>query len=270
MTRAMAIFTHALRMLVFDAGTTLRVLLPALALVLGSAIIGAMLAPEALALFYDPSAPDSLPEPSMLPDPASVSALLVLGLVGLLGYALLAILWHRHVLLNGPERDGIRPGTGVVLGYIWRAILVGLVQFLVAIPIGLVLALMGGAAGAGGLSPTLVLAGVLAGILFLWVALRLGVVLPAAALGITMPLAEGWRVTAPLANTLWGVAALLAVLNALISLGAGLLLPAAPGVRLVVESAIYLAEGLVFISVLTTLYGHLVEGRPLDAASTGV
>ncbi|MFC6586772.1 hypothetical protein ACFQDZ_05685 [Sulfitobacter pacificus] len=41
------------------------------------------------------------------------------------------------------------------------------------------------------------------------------------------------------------------------------LLPVTGGLAILAHTIIYVVEGLVFISVLTTLYGHLVEGRSL-------
>jgi hypothetical protein len=105
--------------------------------------------------------------------------------------------------------------------------------------------------------------GILAGILFVWVALRLSVVLPAAALGNGMRIGESWAATAPVSNALWGVAVLLALLNVVISLITVAVLPDGLAIAMIVQTVIYIVEGLVFISVLTTLYGHLVEGRSL-------
>jgi len=118
--------------------------------------------------------------------------------------------------------------------------------------------------GLTGSSPAaLLLIGLVAGVAFLWLALRLSLVLPAAALGHVMSVRESWRATEPLAGTLWALAVLLAVVNTLLGVIASMLPPADPGLRLMLDSAIYLIEGLVFVSMLTTLYGHLVEGREL-------
>ncbi len=262
MNTAMAIISHAVRMLTYDTRTTLQILLPPLALVVGSAAAAAVLAPSALHLLYI-----QVPNED-LPTVASLAVLLGLGIIGLTGYALMAILWHRHVLLNGDARSAaLRPDVTTVFSYLWRATLVGLVQMLVSIPIAFAMALVGGAALSTGASPSLlifVVLGVLSGVLFLWVALRISVVLPAAAMDRKMRIAESWQITASAATPILGVALILALLNGVISLAATTLLPDAPGVRLVFETAIYALEGLVFISVLTTLYGHLVEGRPLD------
>ncbi|MGC1494249.1 MAG: hypothetical protein WA790_00460 [Sulfitobacter sp.] len=261
MNDAMAILAHALRMLVHEPGTTFRVITPALLLVLGSAIAAVVFASDAIVALQAAS------ETMVLPPASSILLLFGLGLAGLFGYALMAILWHRHVLLNGDARDSdLRPNSGVILGYIWRAIILGFVQFLVAIPIGMAIAILGGigAAFSGGVNVILfTIVGVAAGVVFIWVALRLSVVLPAASLGNIMRIGESWQVTAPAANALWGVAVLLAVINTILTFISTAIMPGDLGFSLVFQTVIYIIEGLVFVSVLTTLYGHLVEGRPL-------
>ena len=261
MNDAMAILAHALRMLVHEPGTTFRVITPALLLVLGSAIGAMVFASDAIVALQ------VVTETMEMPPASSILLLFGLGLIGLIGYALMAILWHRHVLLNGDARDtDLRPDTSVILGYIWRAIILGFVQFLVAIPIGMAIAILGGigAAFSGGANMILfTIVGVAAGVIFIWIGLRLSVVLPAAALGNLMRVGESWQVTAPVANALWGVAVLLAVINTILTFVSTAILPGDPALSLVFQTIIYIVEGLVFVSVLTTLYGHLVENRPL-------
>lgn len=254
MNKATALFAHAMNML-FDApATTLRVVLPAVLWVIGAAALAGVLAGEALTLMQTPA---ETPPPG-----CQLLVLLACGLVGVLGYALMAVLWHRHVLLDRAEAGAERhPGAALFARYIGRAIVLGIWQLLAALPIGLAMLLMGGIAGNS--QTGLMLIGLVAGVAFLWVALRLSLVLPAAAMGQTMPVRESWQVTAPLSGTLWALAVLLAVVNTLLGVISGLLMPADMGLRLLLDTVLYIIEGLVFVSVLTTLYGHLVEGRAL-------
>ena len=261
MNNAMAILAHALRMLAHEPRTTLKVILPALLIVIGSAVAAVAFVPDALIALQTVDPALSLP-------PASTLLLLfALGVTGLVGYALMAILWHRHVLLNSDTRDAnLRPDSGLVMGYLWRAIVLGFVQLLIAIPIALAIAVLGGAGAVvtGGANTMLfVIIGVVAGVIFIWIALRLSVVLPAAALGNLMPIRESWQITTPAANVLWGVAVLLAVINTLFNYIGTAIMPVDPAMALVFQTVFFIIEGMVFISVLTTLYGHLVENRPL-------
>lgn len=259
MNTALAILAHALRMLIFETATTLRVIMPALVLVLGCSLGIAIFLPEILALLQ------TTPDTAFVLRPQSALGLLVFGCVGLIGYALMAILWHRHVLLNGAEdRDNLRPNVRIFLGYVWRAIIVGCVQLLAAVPITLLVGVLGVALmqdNPNGLPAMLI--GLLAGLVFIWIALRLSIALPAAAIGYVMPVRESWEITKPISAHLWGVALLLSGLNMCVYIVTNAVLPDTGIIALVAQTVVFIFEGLVFISVLTTLYGHLVEGRSL-------
>ena len=256
MIQATALFTHALNMLFHAPATTLRVILPALLWVMGAAAVAGVLAKDALGAMNQ-ALQNAAPPPT-----DQLLILIACGLAGVLGYALMAVLWHRHVLL---DRDGtgaeVRPDARLFWAYVWRALVLGFVQLLAAVPIGLAMLLLSGLTGS---SPAaMLLIGLAAGVAFLWVALRLSLVLPAAAMGHVMAVRDSWRATEPLAGTLWALAVLLAVVNTLLGVISGILPPVDPGLRLMLDSALYLIEGLVFVSMLTTLYGHLIEGREL-------
>ena len=258
MQTALAIIAHALRMLIFETTTTLRVILPALIMVIGSAVVAIVMVPEAI------DAIQSAPETVVVPAPSGVFLLLILGVIGLLGYALMAILWHRHVLMNGAERpEALFPNMSIFLRYVGRAIVVGFMQMLASIPIALAMGLVGIylIPAAGGLA--ILLIGLLGGVAFVWVALRVSLVLPAGALGHYMSVGESWNATAPLSKVIWGVSILLAGLNMFVFTLADAVIPTLHGISLIAYTVVYLLEGLVFVSVLTTLYGNLVEGRSL-------
>ncbi|MGC1506635.1 MAG: hypothetical protein WA782_21160 [Sulfitobacter sp.] len=259
MNTALAILAHALRMLIFDVRTTLHVIMPALVLVLGCSLAITILAPDMLASLQETS--------GVTPSPAPQNAFsfLAFGSIGLLGYALMAILWHRHVLLNGAERaENLRPDIGIFLNYVWRAIVVGIAQMIAAVPITLLVGVMGGALLQNNpTGPLATLLGLVAGIVFVWIAMRLSVVLPSAAIGRPMSMRESWQTTKPASAALWGVAVLLSGLNISVFMLSSALLPETGTVTAMAQTFIYLLEGLVFVSVLTTLYGYLVEGRSL-------
>lgn len=256
MQASLAIIAHALRMLIFEVGTTLRVLSPALFLVLGSTLIAMFFAQDALV------AVQSTPEDLVIPGGSSIFVLFVMGLAGVAGYALMAILWHRHVLLSGMERSAImRPSLRIFFTYLGKALLVGVLQLLIGIPITLG---MGALAAIGGGSALLLsLLGLLGGVIFAWVALRISLVLPAAAVDTRMTIPDSFEATRSVASTLWGVAALMVGLNILSSVLSGFVISEPTAFAFLIQTLFFLAEGLVFISVLTTLFGHLVEGRPL-------
>ncbi|MFT6674553.1 MAG: hypothetical protein ACJAVM_000736 [Sulfitobacter sp.] len=262
MTTALTLIAHAIRMLVFETGTTLRVVMPALIMVLGSTLAMALVTPEVLLALNAP------PEAIHLPPASDITLMMVFALVALLGYVLLSVLWHRHVLISDDQRDGHEaPTAGILLRYIGKAIVVALLQMLATIPILLATAAIGAVLGitaqGGATAFSGMIVGLLAGLAFIWLALRISIVLPAAALGNNMRVTESWQQTARIATPLWGVAVLLAAINLGISSLTGIISPNNLVLAMLVGTTIYLIEGLIFISVLTTLYGHLVEGRPL-------
>lgn len=262
MTVGLAIIAHAIRMLIHEPGTTLRVILPGLAMVVFSTVAASVLVSDVIAAVASNNANAILQIP-----PSDVLLMLVLGLTGLLGYALMAIHWHRHVLLNGPERvSDLAPSWSVIAYYIWRAFTVALVQMLAAVPILTAITVLAGITGwqtTPGQSGPSVIFGILAGIAFVWVALRFSIALPAAAMGQRMGLLQSWMVSAPMSGAILSVAALLSLISVATSVIMSLLFPGSGPAGLLLETCVFLVEGIIFVSVLTTLYGHLVEKRPL-------
>jgi len=93
--------------------------------------------------------------------------------------------------------------------------------------------------------------------------LRWSLVLPGTAVGKPTGVGESWRQTAPLSGTIVGTSVLLMAINLLVGFVA-LPFGASP-----IGTLLSLAGNwftlMVGLSVLTTLYGHIVEGRTLAA-----
>jgi len=96
---------------------------------------------------------------------------------------------------------------------------------------------------------------------FLW--LRLAVSLPAVAIGKTMGIKEAWGATAPLAMAIFGVAVILVAFNLLVGAAMGQIFASGSYVGLVVNLLVQWFTLMVGVSILTTIYGHVVEGRDL-------
>ena len=110
MQDAVTIISHALRMLIFETATTVRVLAPALLLVFGAAIGAFLLYEDTLSALMAPT------EANLEAEVGNLGGILAIGLVWLLGYTLMAVLWHRHVLLSGMEREAVmRPSPRLSL-----------------------------------------------------------------------------------------------------------------------------------------------------------
>lgn len=182
----------------------------------------------------------------------------VLGLLEALILAWLAVAWHRYVLLEEAPTGLLPPAPGPeTLAYAMWTFLAQLALLLFAMTGGRALqALAAALPWPAGWLVVLAL-----GVGIAWTGLRLGLVLPAAALGRRLDLAEAWRLSAPAAGRLGGVAAAV--------VAAGLLAPwlipagAPAAVQAGLGVALAWAGLMLGLSLLTTLYGHLVERRPL-------
>lgn len=172
-----------------------------------------------------------------------------------LSYAMMAILWHRHTLHDMGEQ---RPMTvRLVFGYIWRALALTAIQIAVnfALIIPLILSIRSNDADTA--APALVsilLSTFITQLFLLWLSLRLSLILPAAALGKPISMAKSWRYTVSVSRPLWGVAAVLALANTLATSFITLIDLDSSGHQLAIEMTIYIVQGLLIFSVLTTLY----------------
>ncbi|NNJ76375.1 MAG: hypothetical protein HKP56_14605 [Anderseniella sp.] len=109
----------------------------------------------------------------------------------------------------------------------------------------------------------------LIGSLNIWIALRVGMILPASALNETMTIPESYRLTGPLAGQLLITAVcVVALLIAPMIIGQSLqILAGYSTVVMVLVSPIFLIwcwiTFFVGFGVLTVVYGHLAENRPI-------
>lgn len=186
-----------------------------------------------------------------------------LGLVGVLfASAWIAVAWHRFILLE--EYPGLLPAMpgSRIAAYAGRSILLALLMILLMFPLsaiaGQVLLLTG--LGQVGLVQALVGFGLATLFTFLW--LRIAVVLPATAVGRPYSLSQGWNDGTRLSSEIFNAAAIVVALNMLVSVILGLL-PIGLWPGLVAQVVLTWVTMMVGTSLLTTLYGHLVEGRPL-------
>jgi len=175
-------------------------------------------------------------------------------------FAWIAVAWHRFVLLE--QYPGMLPAfKGQPIGaYIGKtlvlSLLVALVVFVVAFVIGLLTALT----ASMGLA---IFLGVVLGFVVSYLWLRIGLVLPATALREPLKVSESMAATKPMAGTIFGASAILAILNFVASLIIGQVYDFADIIAFVLDVAANWVFLMVGISILTTLYGHLIEKRPL-------
>ncbi|MBM2575270.1 hypothetical protein JQC91_03035 [Jannaschia sp. Os4] len=183
-----------------------------------------------------------------------------------------AVAWHRATLLEEPTGWVPPFHGGPMLGYLGRSLLLGLVLMVAYLAIGLVAGLL------GALVPPLAILVLLAGIVALVVVFyRLAVILPAGAVGRPVAFGEAWSATSGASGAILLVAVLTVALSLLLQLptllvGGGLGAVGDPAAAAVATGGVIsLVYGVVVqwimlmvgISVLTVLYGHFVEDRPL-------
>lgn len=248
-------FVRAVTLLLDDLPDALRLSAVPYSLVVASSLWLALRYPDAVGL-GTAAMPDAAPA-----DPGYVVGSLLVAVVNLIVTLWVAVGWHRHVL-QGEQPEGWLPRLHgpQVLGYLGRTILIGILVaatiFVVSIPVATIaMAFPSGFA-------TLVM-GSVALFAAMIVFYRLAVILPACAIGRSMSFREAIDATKGHSGTV-------AVL-ALLTVGFSLLLQVptaidgAMGLITVIYQAVVGWVGLLLgVSTLTVLYGHTVEGRPVD------
>lgn len=240
MSIALTLIARAIQLLTYDPLRVARIMLPA--------FLG-WLAYEAVA------------QPFLLADAAmqnKTAGQIFIALAVALLTALVLIPWsavsfHRYVLLN-ETGTGIFPKwvQGRVLSYFWCGFVIGLIVIFPALILVLILSIL--INGSVSMVPVV---GLVANTMIYWMVLRFGLVLPAVSLDRKMRIGESWTATSQRSDTILLIAFLLALPQAIISL---------LGLPYSISAAVGALTWVVHIAVLTTLYGHLIEDRPMEVA----
>ncbi|GHF73713.1 hypothetical protein [Seohaeicola zhoushanensis] len=241
------VLVHAVRMLFHDLGTTARLtLLPFAVAVAADFLVMGAIGGGAAAEGGDMAQlglGDAL-------------AGLVATLCYLAGFVWAAVGWHRYGLLS-EDTGGLIPGFGAAefRGYFWASIKVGLAMFALLVPVVLVAGMAGAATGNPGLANLVIMLGFIP---VLALTLRLSLVLPAIAIGGRMTFREALAVSK-------GYTSAFAIVSLATWAFGALAEFATPGgpVGLVVRLMFSWFGMVLSLSVLTTLYGVLVEKREL-------
>lgn len=240
------IFVHALRMVFGNFGPVMRLTLGPVALLLvgGGLILGTVAGVTAGG------------------GGEALGALLILVFAVFAAVMVFWVIvaWHRFVLLEVYPADWFPPWPGpAVYRYIGKVVVLSLVVFLILIPAMLI------SAGFTMASPAL-------GVLFnfgltalsSYLFYRFGVVLPAAAIDAPMGFGEAWRLTRDPDGGIVVLVLISAAFSTVLQVAAlGL---AATGMTVLpVAFGVFVGwlNLMVGASVLTTLYGHYVDGRAI-------
>lgn len=247
------LFVRAVTLLIENLGDALRVS----AVPYGAVIVASLLLLD--------GAPADLPaemgEEGLPPfaTPEMLGPTLLLGLLNLVVTLWIAVAWHRYVLLEEVPAGWLPPLRGQeMLGYLWRSILIGLL--VVAAILGIAIPLSALALAIPVLAALAPLVGVFLGAVVFY---RLGVSLPARAIGRHMTFGEAMEATRGETGTVLALALLTVGFTLLLQVPT--LLEGSVGVvTLIYQGVVGWIGLLVGVSTLTALYGHLVEGRPVE------
>ena len=191
---------------------------------------------------------------------------LLAGLISTFLWLWIVVGWHRYILLN--ERPQLVPALRFdrMLGYFGKSLLIGLIL----LPLALVLGFVGGGIasgmiqGGGRVIPALLVMGLLVYIPLATVGMRLGTMLPGAALEAGVPVFSGWEATRGATLTILGVVALSVLGTSLLDFVGSKIFPNPFSVpALIFQLVKQWVVAMVGASILTTLYGHYIEKRPL-------
>ncbi len=185
---------------------------------------------------------------------------MVLNMLGLVASLWIAVAWHRFVLAEDyPEGYLPRMHGGKMLGYFGRSILIGII-----VAVGVLIASMP-LAMIGAIAPPLTVLIIpvaigLASVLFF----RFGSILPACAIGKNLTLGEAWAATRDQAPTFVVLGVVVSVATLIVVLPS--LLNSDPGstINLIYILVVNWFVTIIGISLLTTVYGHFIEGRSID------
>jgi len=199
---------------------------------------------------------------------SGLSALLILSLVVFLVFVMgwVAVSWHRFILLE--EYTALVPATKdrPIWSYVWRSFILGLLIMLIAMPILMIVGFVLAPTMGAGFGIFSMILGLLLGALLSYLWFRWAIILPSIAVGEPMTLRQAWAETAATSGVIFKVAIIVSVLKIAASTVVSLFYVGLPIVALVADVAVNWTTLMVGVSILTTLYGHVVEGRSLSDA----
>ncbi|WP_300549593.1 threonine dehydratase [Roseovarius sp.] len=168
------------------------------------------------------------------------------------------VAWHRFVLL-AEYPTGWIPTLRFdrILSYAGHAILLGLLSFVIVLPVGLLMGVTASAAPIAGMVLMVLVILALNVIIF-----RLSPILPAAAIAKPLRMKEAWEATKGADGTILLLLIILSGFQFVLQFALSLLV-VIPVLGLLIMPVGLLISALINVSILTTLYGHFIEGRDL-------
>lgn len=177
----------------------------------------------------------------------------------------IAVAWHRYVLRVEEPTSIVPEFHGrQLLSYLGRSLLIGVILVVPAALLATLAGIVFKAFAPGlGIGASFV-ASLIVLVPIILVTLRLSPMLPAAALGEKLGIRDAWTSTEGATTEFLGLALIASVASFLIDLPLFVLMNVVPVAMLWAFAAAWV-KMMVGASVLTTVYGHYIEKRPLAA-----
>lgn len=179
----------------------------------------------------------------------------------MLTFSWVAVTWHRFILLEEYPANVPAVSDRPIGAYLRRTLMIVLQMMAFMVPLSfIVLPIMGSLVQ----NPLLLaILSIAFNVLLSYVWLRVSVSLPSVAVGQPMGSIDAWAKTSHISQTILVTALIMIVLNFVASMVISLALGPIPIISTIASLAVQWTSMMVGISVLTTIYGHVIEGRPL-------
>jgi hypothetical protein len=244
------IFLHSLRLVFSHFPVAFRISLPVIgAIVLGAA--GSLLFANDIAGLRDGT-----------PNVGAIGVVVVGLIVWTAGSIWTAVAWHRYVLLDEEPGEVLPPlHRDQMLAYFGKWLLIVLVLVVSIAALMLLLFLVASATG----SPAIFMLMIVAMFIAVLVSYRLSPMVVAAAVGNRLTLGDAWAATKGATGQILLLVIVTGLCGWLIDLPVYLLPSNTLGglLALIWMAGTYWVKTMAGISILTTIYGYYVEGRPL-------
>lgn len=206
--------------------------------------------------------------------------ILITIIVSVVGYCIVAIGWHRYMLREEfPDRFYVVRPEWQLGKYFWNSLKIGFLVGLAMIPLMMIIMVPLMGLSPGDLEPapgfsliflTLLLGQVVLSVFATWMLLRMGMILPAVAVNKDMTIGASFSLTRAISSQLVITAILIVLLQIipviLQQFGTVLFGPTYLGgawVMFPVNVVFFWISFFVGFGVLTVIYGHLAENKPL-------
>lgn len=260
------IFLHALRMVLGNLGAAIRITIPILVYFVLLLLLGyTMFGTQNYAANWTQNV--GWVGPAGAPPAGFWLFFLVAFFGGIIAFLWTATAWHRFILLEEvPGATGPVLNMGAIGRYLMRMILLGILLFMLIMVLGVIAAMVSTALSAA-LPPTAVavVIGLMVYLPVVVVAYRLSPVLPAAAIGEQLGFGQAWSATRGASGALVTLAVITVLAGWALQQPITVLMGPAPLLGSLLTLVVQWVSSVFGISIMTTIYGHYVQRRELNA-----